>query len=45
MLISPAGDVAAMVFSSSVQLPLLKDLKAYRQFGFDNAEVTKLLLL
>lgn len=43
MLISPAGEVAAMVFSSSVQLPLLKDLKAYRKFGFDNAEVTRFL--
>lgn len=43
MLTSPAGKVSAMVFSSSVQLPLMKDLKAYRHFGFDNAEVIRFL--
>jgi hypothetical protein len=43
MLTSPEGKVSAMVFSSSVQLPLLHSLKDYRQFGFDNAEVTRFL--
>lgn len=43
MLTSPKGKVSAMVFSSSVQLPLLHSLKEYKQFGFDNAEVTRFL--
>jgi precorrin-6B methylase 1 len=43
MLTSPKGKVSAMVFSSSIQLPLMKELKDYQHFGFDNAEVTRFL--
>jgi len=42
-LISPKGKVSAMVFSSSIQLPLLNSLKEYKHFGFDNAQVTRFL--
>jgi hypothetical protein len=42
-LISPKGKVSVMVFSSSVQLPLLGSLKEYKHFGFDNADVTRFL--
>ncbi|QNF34429.1 DUF4932 domain-containing protein [Adhaeribacter swui] len=43
MLTSPKGKVSAMVFSSSVQLPLLPALKDYKAYGFDNKEVTQFL--
>lgn len=43
MLVSPKGKVSAMVFSSSVQVPLLDSLSKYKKFGFDNAEVTRFL--
>lgn len=43
MLTSPKGKVSAMVFSSSVQIPLLDSLSKYKQFGFDNADVTRFL--
>ncbi|EDM34021.1 hypothetical protein PBAL39_17159 [Pedobacter sp. BAL39] len=42
-LTSPNGEVSAMIFSSSIQLPLLNSLSVYRQFGFDNAEVIRFL--
>ena len=42
-LTSPKGNVSVMVFSSSIQLPLMKSLKEYKRFGFDNAEVTRFL--
>jgi hypothetical protein len=42
-LVSPKGKVSVMVFSSSVQLPLLGSLKEYKHFGFDNADVTRFL--
>jgi hypothetical protein len=42
-LISPHGKVSVMVFSSSVQLQLMNSLNDYTHFGFDNAEVTRLL--
>lgn len=42
-LMSPEGPVSAMIFSSSIQLPLLSSLKDYKQYGFDNAEVIKFL--
>ena len=43
MLSSPGGKVSAMVFSSSIELPLKKKLKDYRHFGFDNAQVIRFL--
>jgi hypothetical protein len=43
MLISPKGEVSAMVFSSSVELPLQNSLKDYKHFGFDNADVIRFL--
>jgi Domain of unknown function (DUF4932) len=43
MLDSPEGKISAMVFSSSIQLPLLSSLSEYTQYGFDNAEVTRFL--
>ncbi|WP_129715153.1 DUF4932 domain-containing protein [Pedobacter sp. SYP-B3415] len=43
MLTSPNGSVSAMVFSSSVQLPLEAKLEDYYRFGFDNPGVTRLL--
>jgi len=43
MLTSPAGKVSAMVFSSSIQLSLMKSLKDYQHFGFDNAGVIRFL--
>ncbi|HET9747272.1 MAG TPA: DUF4932 domain-containing protein [Chitinophagaceae bacterium] len=43
MLISPKGEVSAMVFSSSIELPLEKSLKDYQHFGFDNADVIRFL--
>lgn len=43
MLTSPNGKVSVMVFSSSIQLPLLDSLENYKHFGFDNADVTRFL--
>lgn len=43
MLQSPGGNVSVMVFSSSVQLGPMPKLNDYKQFGFDNAAVTKFL--
>ena len=35
--------IATMVFSTSVQLPLMSSLKHYEKFGFDNRNVIRLL--
>jgi len=43
MLTSPAGKISTMVFSSSIQLPLLHSLDAYAHYGFNNADVTRFL--
>lgn len=40
---SPKGEVATMVFSTSIQLPLLSSLKEYKNFGFNNEDVINLL--
>lgn len=40
---TPKGKMPSMVFSSSVMIPKKENLSDYKQFGFDNKEVTKFL--